>query len=242
MMQPDSAHLLTRIDLSIPLVGFYDAPETEPFEPVVRPEPRQHICVFAFYENWLRGETLHVTKDNYGCGGCGHWIFGIETRSREDFLKFLVDGEGLKSSRDLMGKWIDHRKPYSAEHRNILMGPLRDSQYEYLKSVTFFVNPDQLSALMIGAQYDRAPDDPTPVLAPFGSGCMELVPLFDDFDIPQAIIGTTDIAMRQYLPQDILAFTVTRPMFEQLCKLDGKSFLYKPFWKNLRKARGYKDF
>jgi hypothetical protein len=27
-------------------------------------------------------------------------------------------------------------------------------------------------------------------------------------------------------------------MFEQLCALDERSFLYKPFWVNLRRARG----
>jgi hypothetical protein len=55
--------------------------------------------------------------------------------------------------------------------------------------------------------------------------------------IPQAIIGATDIAMRRYLPPDTLAFTVTRPMFEQLCALDEQSFLHKPFWERLRGAR-----
>jgi hypothetical protein len=240
-MQPDPSNLMKRIDLTIPLVGFYDAPDVEPFEPLVRPEPKKNICVFAFYENWLRGETLHITKENYGCGGCGHWLFDIETRSKEELLKFLVNGEGLKSSYELMNRWTEKRQPYRPQHPNILMGPLREDQYEYARSITFFVNPDQLSALMIGAQYNNAPEDPPPVLAPFGSGCMMLVILFENFAVPQAIIGTTDIAMRQYLPPDILAFTVTKPMFKQLCELDEKSFLYKPFWKNLRKARGYKS-
>jgi len=94
---------------------------------------------------------------------------------------------------------------------------------------------------MLGAQYNSAPDDPPPVVAPFGSGCMELLP-FKDRNIPQASIGATDIAMRQHLPPDILAFTVTKPMFKQLCELDERSFLYKPFLQNLRKARGLPDF
>lgn len=65
-----------------------------------------------------------------------------------------------------------------------------------------------------------------------------MVALFDDLTIPQAIIGATDIAMRKHLPPDVVAFSVTKHMFEQLCKLDESSFLYKPFWNNLRKARG----
>ena len=92
---------------------------------------------------------------------------------------------------------------------------------------------------MIGTQYHSAPGDPKPVLAPFGSGCSQLAALFENLDFPQAIIGATDIAMRQYLPPDILALTVTKPMFKQLCELDENSFLYKTFWKSLRKARGH---
>jgi hypothetical protein len=69
---------------------------------------------------------------------------------------------------------------------------------------------------------------------------MQLIP-FNDLDIPQASIGTTDIAMREYIPPDILGFTVTKSMFRHLCALDERSFLYKPFLRKLRKARGLPD-
>ena len=80
--------------------------------------------------------------------------------------------------------------------------------------------------------------DAPAAIAPFGSGCGTTISMFDDLGIPQAIIGATDIATRRFLPPELLAFTVTKPMFEQLCGLDEKSFLYKPFWQDLRKARG----
>ncbi|MDI6615545.1 MAG: DUF169 domain-containing protein, partial [Syntrophaceae bacterium] len=132
---------------------------------------------------------------------------------------------------------LDYRRGYRREHPHLLIGPLRSDQYAYLKTVTFMVNPDQLGLLMIGAQYYRVPDDPSPVLAPFGSGCSQLITPFDDLNIPQAVVGATDIAMRRYLDPDRLAFTVTRPMFEQLCALGEETFLSKPFWSTLRKAR-----
>jgi hypothetical protein len=240
-MQPDPTNLLERIDLDTPPIGFYDAPDPSPFAPLVKPGPGERQCVFAFYNQWMCGTTLHITENNSGCRGARYWLFDVETRSREDFVSFLVDDEGLKASHDLMNQWLDHCKPYEQEHPNILIGPLEENQYEYLKSVTFYVNPDQLSLLILGAQYNHAPGDPLPVIAPFGSGCMELVPLFEDLNVSQAIIGTTDIAMRQFLPLDVLAFTVTRPLFELLCTLDERSFLYKPFWQRLRKARGFTD-
>ncbi len=236
--QPDPKNLCRRINLKTPLIGFYDAPDPTPFEPLVKPDTGE--CVFAFYKDWLKGKTLHITEKNYGCGGAGRWMCGVETREREDFIKFLAEDEGLKASHELMEKWIDSGRPYRSAHPHILIGPLKGSQWEYAKSVTFFVNPDQLSILAIGAQYHTAPEDPPPVIAPFGSGCMQLLP-FKDLTIAQASIGTTDIAMRQHIPPDILGFTVTRKMFMQLCALDERSFLYKPFLKRLKKARGLPD-
>ena len=237
-MQPDPQMFLDKIGLELPPIGFYDAPDAAPFEPLVEPEPGKRACVFAFYEHWRKGQTLRITQDNYGCRGAAHWLCGIESRDREDFVRFLVDDEGLKASHALMNQWLDFRRGYRQEYPNLLIGPLRQSQYPYLKTVTFFVNPDQLSILTLGAQYHSAPGDPPPVIAPFGSGCSQLVALFDDLTAPQAAIGATDIAMRQHLPQDILAFTVTKALFERLCELDERSFLFKPFWRRLRKARG----
>ena len=56
-------------------------------------------------------------------------------------------------------------------------------------------------------------------------------------DIPRAVIGATDMAMREHLPYDILAFTVNKPMYRQLCELDENSFLHKHFWARLKSKR-----
>jgi hypothetical protein len=240
MMQPDATNLLNKIGITHPLIGVYDAPDPSPFEPLVRSQPGKWACAFMFYKKWLNGETLHITKDNFGCGGAGYWLCNKESMTRKDFIKFLAEDEGLKSSQELMNRWLDYQKPYVQNHPNLLIGPLKEDQYAYLKSITFYVNPDQLSALMLGANYNNAPGDPPAVIAPFGSGCGLMLALFEDLSIPQAMIGATDIAMRQHLLTDMLAFTVTKPMFEQLCQLDDRSFLSKPFWKNLRRARGFR--
>jgi hypothetical protein len=233
--QPDPAVLRNALDIQAPLIGFYDAPDSAIFEPLVT--PRGNDCVFAFYRNWLNGETLQITRESHGCGGAGNCFWGIQARSKDEFIKFLFEEEGLKASAALMERIIDAMLPYRAENAHLVIGPLKEEGWPHLKTITFFVNPDQLGALMIGAQYNSASEDPPPVIAPFSSSCRELIP-FKDFHIAQASIGATDIAMRQHLPPDVLAFTVTRPMFEQLCALDEHSFLFKPFWQRLKKARG----
>lgn len=237
-MSPDPTRLLKLLGLTTPVIGLYDAPDHTAFTPVVTPTPQKRTCCFAFYPGWADGKTLLLTAENCGCLGAGRALCGLEPRAREDFLKFLVDGEGLKASRDLMGAWVDTTPVYRRTHPNVLIGPLRPSQDEYLRTVTFYANPDQLSALCIGAQYDSAPSDPPPVLAPFGAGCMQMICPFRDLSVAQAAIGATDIAMRPHLGADLLAFSMTKPMFARLCALDERSFLYKPFWKNLQRARG----
>ncbi len=237
-MQPDLRKLLATAGIELPLIGLYDAPETEPFEPLVSPAEGRWACPFMYYKRWLKGDTLHLVRSNYGCGGAGTYLFDQKTRSREDYIDFLHGEEGLKADREIMGRWIDDSPHFKPAHGHLMIGPLKSDQYDCLKTVTFLVNPDQLSLLLTGAHYRHAPGDPSPVIAPFASGCGLLAPMLVDLETPRATIGATDIAMRKYLPPDILAFTVTRAMLEQLSTLDDASFLGKPFWQALRKARG----
>ena len=237
-MHPDPTFLIENAGVTIPLIGFYDTPDPSAFEPTVRPVEGRWACLYMFYKSWLNSKTLHLTKENHGCGGAGTYLFGVKTRSRQEYIDFLYGEEGLKAPGELMGQWIDHAPAYKPAHPNILVGPLKDDQFAYLKTVTFFINPDQLSLFIVGAYYRQWLSSPPLVTAPFAAGCGLLAPLFDDLESPKAIIGATDIAMRQFLPPDIMAFTVTKPMYQQLCALDETSFLDKPFWQDLKKARG----
>jgi hypothetical protein len=166
-------------------------------------------------------------------------LAGIDGDPRETFAQSLNQREGFKASDELMCKWLENLKPYLIENGYVVLGPLKDAQYRHLKTVTFYVNPDQLSLLIIGAEYNNASIHDVRVTAPFGSGCGQMAVLIGDLesDIPRAVIGATDIAMRVHLPPNILAFTVNKPMYKQLCELDETSFLYKHFWRNLQEAR-----
>ena len=217
-------------------IGVYDAPEPAAFAPVVS----LRRCVFDHYNDWQNGETLEVSGRSRGCPGCGYWMRGVQGfSSKQAFVKFLFEKEGLRASSELMEAWLDATQPYRSVHGHVMIGPIRDEMTEYLKTVTFYVNPDQMSVLMHGAAHHAHPDDPLPVLAPFGSGCGQMLALFPDLSEPQSIIGATDLAMRGMLPADRLAFTVTVPMLNRMLSLDPqRSFLGKPFLRKLREARG----
>ena len=238
-MQPDPSFLLEKLNVTLPLTGLYDAPDPAAFAPLVEPRPgaKRGECVFSHFADWQKGRTVHLTSANFGCGGAGGSLCGVQRTDRADFIHFLAIDEGLKASEELMGRWLDARVNFAPARGHVLVGPLKADQYEHLKTVTFWVRPDQLAALELAAQYRNAPGDPEPTIAGFSSGCGQLVN-FADLSVPQAQIGATDIAMRQWLPADIMAFTVTRPLFEQFCLFAEGSYLTKPFLSRLRKARG----
>ncbi len=245
-MKPDPTKLLEIAGIKTPLIGFYDAPDLKPFEPFAKSKQ----CIFSCYTNWLEGESISFSEGKCSCQGGGYWIGGVvpgwvaesaepDSTQREIFAKGLNQREGFKSSAELMCQWLGNLNPYLIENGYVVIGPLKDNQYEHLRTVTFYVNPDQLSLLLIGAEYNNTSINDNPAITSFGSGCGQIAALFGDFDpdIPKAVIGATDIAMREHLPPDILALTVNKPMYKQLCELDENSFLYKSFWKRLRKAR-----
>jgi hypothetical protein len=235
-MQPNPAELLNALEISNPLIGFYDTPEKGSFEPFIA----ANQCIFSCYEGWMLGESTCLSKDNVaaiGCPGAGYWNCNLATTPSEHVAHFLAVEEGLKASQDLMCQWLANRPPYKKENTYVVIGPLRMAQYKYLKTITFFVNPDQLSLLITGAEYFNAATSYHPVTVVYGTGCQQLAAVFDDLNTPKATIGGTDIAMRPYLPGDTLAFTVTKPMFEQLCRLGEKSFLHKSFWNKVKQAR-----
>jgi hypothetical protein len=235
-MQPDPTNLMTIAEITNPLIGFYDTPDKKFFEPFTD----INFCIFSCYQGWMRGESTCLSEQTVGtigCPGAGYWNCNVATVPSEEVAHYLAVQEGLKASPDLMCQWLANQPPYKKEHNDIVIGPLRMAQYEYLKTITFYVNPDQISLLITGAEYHNPSASYHPVTAVYGTGCEQLAAVFDDFDTPKAMIGGTDIAMRSYLPGDILAFTVTKPMFEQLCRLDEKSFLHKSFWNNVKQAR-----
>jgi hypothetical protein len=53
----------------------------------------------------------------------------------------------------------------------------------------------------------------------------------------RAVLGATDIAMRRYVPPDILSLSVTPQRFEQMVSFPDEAFLNLSWWNDLMDAR-----
>ena len=108
--------------------------------------------------------------------------------------------------------------------------------------VIFFADPDQLSALVILANYGR--DTNENVIIPYAAGCQTLgiYPYREaETEMPRAVVGLTDISARTYIRQqlgdNLMTFAVPLAMFKELeANVEG-SFLERPVWEKLAEGK-----
>jgi hypothetical protein len=238
--------LVEALELAPPLVAIYDAPPSAGFEPLVR--AKGGACCFAYYDRWVTGETLVVERSDddfeqpgHGCPGL-HRALGLTEGHPSWMANFLTDGgggapmgEGLKASPALAQEYLDRARAPRPEGDHVLMGRLRLEQWPAVRSVTFFADPDRLSALMTLAAFWSS--DPDEVAATFSSGCGLMWRALESQGRDRAVLGCTDIAMRRYLPRDLLCLSVTPARFARMVDYPDDAFLNRSWWKQLLSAR-----
>ncbi len=229
--------LLAALKLDTPVIAVYESDDTAAFRPLVR--SGGHNCCFAYYRRWLKGDTLVLTAEGKGCPG-GLYHLGLRDSIMPNMEYFLtcgteeLRGEGLKASPEIAKQLFEGRMSVKQLRSTILIGPLKLEQWDSVKTLSFFVDPDRLSALMTLSGYWSATDT---VVAPFGSGCSLLWRAVDEEGGEKAVVGGTDIAMRRHLPPDTLLFTVSPQLFHRMVNVPPGSFLDRDWWAELMKAR-----
>jgi hypothetical protein len=222
------------------VVAVYDSPADEQgFDPLVR--ARGSACCFAYFKRWQRGETVAFERDSGDflnvTGGCpgAHRYLGLEHAAPPSLASFLAEEEGLKASVELAQRFVDRVEPPSPSSGSVLLGPLKLGKWAAVRSVSFLVDPDRLSALMALATFwDDASD---PIRAPFSSGCGLLWAELEAQGEDRPLIGCTDIAMRRHLPPELLCLTVAPARFEKMLTFPDGCFLDRPWWNELIDSR-----
>jgi len=114
-----------------------------------------------------------------------------------------------------------------------LLEKFRESETPEL--VIFFVNPDQLSALVYLLYFD-APEKDDLVVAKFASACGSIVTLPLQYvrnGEKKAVWGLHDISARGRLPKELMTFTVPLNLLISMYKDMEQSFLCTERWNNL---------
>ncbi|HOV78826.1 MAG TPA: DUF169 domain-containing protein [Bacillota bacterium] len=222
-------------------------------------------CVVSMLSAAAKGRTAVFDRKTFGClgGGTGlgfgnqyvNFPAGIEyfiSTGNKEFCKTdagrnmvrnmpaIEHGEGYVKNPELAKKFIDALPVVDVPAEYVVFKPLeRLSGGETPKVVVFLANPDQLSALVVLANYSRETNEN--VVVPFGAGCHSIciIPYREEAaENPRAIIGLTDISARKHVDRDILSFTVPYKMFLEMESNVEGSFLEREEWRKVRERNG----
>ncbi|MRR15293.1 MAG: hypothetical protein EG826_02425 [Deltaproteobacteria bacterium] len=160
--------------------------------------------------------------------------------TRESFDHFL-HGERYIKSPELVHRFLEALPMTSVPCRYVVFKPLSDVDpaKEKPQAVIFFVNPDQLSALVVLANYGRG--DNENVTIPYAAGCQTIgiYPYREAAQAkPRAVVGLTDLSARVYARKQLgnpnfMTFAVPLALFEEMEQNVPGSFLTRPTWQSL---------
>jgi len=160
--------------------------------------------------------------------------------ARKEFIDHFLHGERYIRSPDLVRSFVEKLPMTDIPASLVVLKPLAetDPSQEEPVVVVFIVNPDQLSALTILANFGR--EDMENVIMPYAAGCQTvgILPYREARSSnPRAVVGLTDISARKYtasiLGKDKLTFTVPYRMFLEMENNVEGSFLEGDTWKSL---------
>ena len=217
-------------------------------------------CVIALLKSATKGKTAAFSKKTFGCPGGGvglgfgncyeNFPGGIEqflSTGNHEFCKTefgkavasrmpdLEEGERYFKTPEIAKSFIDSLPMTDVGEKYILFKPLQHvTDDEAPKTVIFLVNPDQLSALVVLANYGRHSNDK--VIMPFAAAChtIGIIPFREaESDTPRAVVGLTDITVRNKFSKELLSFAIPFQMFLEMESNVTGSFLEKHNWQNL---------
>jgi len=202
-------------------------------------------CVIALLNVAAKGRVA-VLDARSGCGG-GHIGMGFcddyahSPGGIEYFLSTgrgegYPEGERYIKTPELARSFVDGMPRVTIPYEYIVLKPLEQvAEDEKPESVVFLVAPDQLSALVVLANYDRAmPDN---VIIPFASGCQSigiLVYAEAKRPLPRAVVGGIDISARPFMKPDQLTFAVPYARYQEMEGNVEGSFFGTKSWEKVR--------
>ena len=187
-------------------------------------------CFYPFLstgnDNWQKGRDMAEK---------------LQSAAGKDFMEEFRHGEGYMKSPKLVKEFIDSMPIMEIPKKYVVFKPLTDvdPERERPQVVAFLADPDQLSALVVLANYGRKGTEN--VITPFAAGCQQ-IGIFPYREArserPRAVIGLTDLSARKnlkkQLDRNVLSFAVPWKMFLEMEDNVEGSFLQRWTWKTLQ--------
>ncbi len=163
---------------------------------------------------------------------------------RSEAFDHFVHGERYLKTPELVQKFIRKLPIVDEAGPFVVFRPLPevDRSKESVKSVIFLADPDQLSALVVLANYSR--EDNESVFVPWAAAC-QTIGIYPYREAtkkpPRAVIGLTDLSARVHINRqlgaNLMTFTVPLEMFDEMEGNVKGSFLERHTWESLAQEK-----
>lgn len=196
------------------------------------------------YKQFVGGEAGFcgfLSSGNAAEPGSAEMMETAKKFMRGTMLEEFVHGEGYRRSPAVVQQFINALPIVDIPTRYVIFKPLRNLAIgERPVSITFFVNPDQLSAMTILANYNGG--DGERAIIPHAAGCQN-VGIYSYRESrsqrPRAVVGLNDLSARKTLRRlgkDLMTVTLPLALYEEMEASVAGGFLERETWKSLQEA------
>ncbi len=154
-------------------------------------------------------------------------------------LEHFKHGEGYRKDPAAVARFIECLPITDVPAKYVIFKPLSEVKPEEKPvAITFLADPDQLSAMLILANYENG--DGERAIIPHAAGCqtMGIYAYREAKRQPQrAVVGHNDVSARKTLRRlgkDLLTFSVPLALYEEMERNIEGSFVERETWKSLR--------
>ncbi len=221
------------VSFNYPAVGWYFSSEEIENSLIFRKD--KWVCMFMYIKIVMnKGKRIRFSGDNANaCTGPTEY-FGF-TALEDDGGVFIAETERFK-------KDLEISKAYTRESAALIHPP--KDKYLYMEKLEniddnkeievvniFPADLTNLTKLVGLSGYDRVANLDN-VLTPFASGCQAVftIPYHEKFqENPKSIIGLGDQLVRNFIPEDMVSFSVPSNRFVEMANNIEGSFLDKNF-------------
>lgn len=203
-----------------------------------------------------KGKTAYFDRKTFGCPGGGTGLgFGdrygqfpidclLSTGDKEMAAQMgragamMEEGERFFKTPELARKWVNSLPMTDVPTEYVVFKPWdKVSEKDEPELIIFFANGDQMSALVVMADYNRGTNQS--ITAPFGAACQSILFGFAETkkEHPKAVMGFFDISQRSTVDRETLTLTVPYSLFQEMeVNVEG-SFLERHIWQKLQERQ-----
>lgn len=221
------------LSFNYPAVGWYFSSDEIQDSFIFRKD--KWVCMFMYIKMVMKkGKRIRFSGDNdCACTGPAEY-FGF-SEIEDDGGVFIAETERFKKN-------IEISKAYTRESATLIHPP--KGRYLYMEKLEniddsrevevvniFPADLTNLTKLVGLSGYDRVANMDN-VLTPFASGCQAVftIPYSEKFkDTPKSVLGLGDQLVRNFIPEDMVSFSVPSNRFVEMANNIEGSFLDKNF-------------